>query len=82
MFFLFEFLIFFLLLALCGSLPTLENIYQTSCSLNYKQVEEKLLQNPLDFVNLLAGTNSRYDMSYGCTLPLITRPQFVRTANG
>ncbi len=27
-----------------------------------------------EFVNILGGTNSRYDASHGGTLPLVTRP--------
>lgn len=30
--------------------------------------------NPEDLVNTLGGTDSRYDISHGGTLPLITRP--------
>jgi putative alpha-1,2-mannosidase len=30
--------------------------------------------NPVDFVNILGGTNSRYDMSHGGTLPIVARP--------
>ena len=30
--------------------------------------------NPEELVNILGGTDSRYDISHGSTLPLIARP--------
>lgn len=35
---------------------------------------ERSVHSPEDFVNVLGGTDSRYDMSHGNTLPLIARP--------
>ncbi len=32
------------------------------------------ISNPEEYVNILGGTDSRYDLSHGGTLPLIARP--------
>jgi putative alpha-1,2-mannosidase len=32
------------------------------------------ITDPVDFVNILGGTNSRYDLSHGNTLPLMGTP--------
>jgi predicted alpha-1,2-mannosidase len=45
-----------------------------TCQLTKEQVQYKLHNHVEEFINILGGTNSRYDMSYGATLPLMTRP--------
>ena len=37
-------------------------------------VSERAISNPEEFVNILGGTDSRYDLSHGSTLPLIAVP--------
>ncbi len=58
---------------LCSITATLSTSYR-DCQLTHDQIENKLHNHIEDFVNILGGTNSRYDMSYGATLPLMTRP--------
>lgn len=38
-----------------------------------------IINNPVDYVNILGGTNSRYDLSHGNTLPLIGTPWSFNT---
>lgn len=37
------------------------------------------IDNPVEYVNILGGTNSRYDLSHGNTLPLIATPWSFNT---
>ena len=40
----------------------------------FDMVSERAISNPEEFVNILGGTDSRYDLSHGSTLPLIAVP--------
>lgn len=61
-----------------GFLPLL--ITLALCLLVYTEAKSKLFksvkfgEDPVSAVNTLGGTDSRYDLSRGSTLPLITRP--------
>lgn len=39
-----------------------------------KYTDALMKKDPEDYVNILGGTDSRYDISHGSTLPLISRP--------
>lgn len=39
-----------------------------------ESVSAQAVSNPEDFVNILGGTDSRYDLSHGSTLPLVALP--------
>lgn len=68
--------LFICFLGIVGAIS--DTIYPTAfsskCQLTYDDVQGKLKDRVEEFVNLLGGTNSRYDISYGSTLPLMTLP--------
>jgi putative alpha-1,2-mannosidase len=45
----------------------------------FAQSATATISNPVDYVNILGGTNSRYDLSHGNTLPLIGTPWSFNT---
>ena len=44
-----------------------------------KSEEKEEISSFVDYVNILGGTNSRYDLSHGNTLPLIATPWSFNT---